>query len=32
MRRWWLSMADLMETNPDKSPVAVPLRQVFHLP
>jgi L-rhamnose mutarotase len=32
MRRWWAFMADLMETNPDKSPVATPLRKVFHLP
>jgi len=31
MRRWWAYMADLMETNPDHSPVVVPLRQVFHL-
>jgi len=31
MRRWWDYMADLMETNPDKSPVVIPLRQVFHL-
>ena len=32
MRRWWEHMAPLMETNPDDSPVAVPLRRVFHLP
>ena len=31
MRRWWAYMADLMETNPDHSPVAVPLETVFHL-
>jgi L-rhamnose mutarotase len=31
MRRWWDYMADLMEVNPDRSPVTVPLRQVFHL-
>ena len=30
MQRWWLYMADLMETNPDNSPVAIPLEQVFH--
>ncbi|WP_020605717.1 L-rhamnose mutarotase [Spirosoma spitsbergense] len=30
MQRWWLYMADLMETNPDNSPVVVPLEQVFH--
>ena len=32
MRRWWSAMADIMETNPDSSPVAGPLRRVFHLP
>lgn len=30
MQRWWAYMADLMETNPDNSPVVVPLIQVFH--
>ncbi|MDR2869427.1 MAG: L-rhamnose mutarotase [Deferribacteraceae bacterium] len=28
---WWAHMADIMETNPDNSPVSVPLRMVFHL-
>lgn len=32
MRRWWSAMADIMETNPDESPAATPLRRVFHLP
>jgi len=31
VRRWWDHMADLMETNPDRSPVSIPLREVFHL-
>jgi L-rhamnose mutarotase len=31
MRRWWDHMADIMATNPDKSPVAVPLETVFHM-
>lgn len=31
MRRWWDYMADIMETNPDGSPVAVPLVPVFQL-
>lgn len=31
MRRWWDYMADLMDTRPDASPVAVPLVRVFHL-
>jgi L-rhamnose mutarotase len=32
MGKWWAWMADLMETHPDRSPVAVPLKQVFHMP
>jgi L-rhamnose mutarotase len=32
MKRWWAHMADIMETNPDNSPVAVDLVPVFHLP
>ena len=32
MQRWWTWMAELMATNPDQSPVTVPLRRVFHLP
>ena len=30
-RRWWEHMAELMEVNPDHSPIAVPLKEVFHL-
>lgn len=30
-RRWWAAMADIMATNPDNSPVAVELEEVFHL-
>lgn len=30
-RKWWDFMADIMETNPDNSPVAVDLHPVFHL-
>lgn len=30
MQRWWLYMADLMETKPDNSPVVQPLERVFH--
>jgi len=29
--RWWRSMAPLMETNPDSSPVREPLVEVFHV-
>lgn len=30
-RRWWAYMRDIMETNPDNSPVSEPLEEVFHL-
>lgn len=30
-QRWWLSMRDLMPSNPDNSPVSSALREVFHL-
>ena len=30
VRKWWESMAPLMETNPDHSPICKPLREVFH--
>lgn len=30
-RKWWNYMADIMETNPDNSPVSIPLQKVFHL-
>jgi L-rhamnose mutarotase len=31
VRKWWDYMADIMETNPDNSPVSVPLRELFYL-
>ena len=31
VRKWWNYMADIMDTNPDKSPVAKDLKEVFHL-
>lgn len=31
MKKWWAYMADIMETNPDNSPVAKPLKQVFYM-
>lgn len=30
-RKWWAFMADIMETNPDDSPVSIDLAAVFHL-
>ncbi len=31
VQRWWAYMADIMETNPDKSPISLPLEEVFHM-
>ena len=31
VKKWWAYMADIMETNSDNSPVAVSLKEVFHL-
>lgn len=30
-RKWWDFMADIMDTNPDNSPVSIDLSPVFHL-
>ncbi|MBL7829121.1 MAG: L-rhamnose mutarotase [Saprospiraceae bacterium] len=32
MQRWWTYMADIMASNPDHSPVSIPLQEVFYLP
>jgi L-rhamnose mutarotase len=32
MQKWWAYMADLMASNPDNSPVSIPLEEVFYLP
>ena len=31
VKKWWKYMADIMETNPDNSPVSIPLLPVFNL-
>lgn len=31
VKRWWDYMSDIMEVNPDNSPVTVPLEEVFYL-
>ena len=31
VQKWWAHMADIMETNPDNSPVSAPLVEVFHM-
>ena len=30
-QKWWDMMADIMEVNPDNSPVTIPVKEVFHL-
>mgnify|MGYP000649588802 CR=1 FL=1 len=30
-QKWWEYMSDIMETNPDSSPVSVDLKEMFHL-
>ena len=32
MKKWWIYMKDIMETNEDNSPISVPLKEVFYLP
>lgn len=32
MQKWWAYMKDIMESNPDNSPVSVPLQEVFYMP
>ncbi|MBD0724729.1 L-rhamnose mutarotase [Flavobacterium sp. L1I52] len=32
VKKWWDFMADIMETNPDNSPVSVSLEEVFYMP
>ena len=31
VKKWWKYMGDIMETNPDNSPVSVNLTEVFHM-
>lgn len=30
-REWWKHMADIMETNPDNSPISIELKEVFNI-
>ena len=32
MQRWWKYMGDIMDSNPDHSPVSISLSEVFYLP
>lgn len=31
MKKWWAYMKDIMDSNPDNSPVSVSLNEVFYL-
>lgn len=31
VQKWWAYMADIMETNPDNSPISIPLPECFHM-
>ncbi|MFD0796555.1 L-rhamnose mutarotase [Maribacter chungangensis] len=31
VQKWWAFMADIMETNPDNSPVSTVLEEVFYM-
>lgn len=31
VQKWWAYMSDIMETNPDNSPVSVELQEVFYM-
>jgi L-rhamnose mutarotase len=32
VKKWWDFMADIMEVNPDNSPISKPLEEVFYMP
>lgn len=31
MQKWWAYMGDIMATNPDGSPIAIPLTETFYM-
>lgn len=31
VKKWWDFMADIMEVNPDNSPISIPLKEVFYM-
>ncbi|HBL78079.1 MAG: L-rhamnose mutarotase [Bacteroidetes bacterium GWF2_42_66] len=31
VKKWWAFMSDIMKSNPDNSPVTVPLDEVFYM-
>lgn len=32
MKKWWAYMKGIMASNPDNSPVSIPLQEVFYMP
>ena len=32
IKKWWAYMKDIMESNPDHSPVSISLKEVFYMP
>lgn len=32
MQKWWAYMGDIMDANPDNSPVSISLKEIFYLP
>jgi len=32
VKKWWKFMSDVMKTNPDNSPVSVPMEEMFYMP
>lgn len=32
VKKWWDFMADIMEVNPNNSPISTPLKEMFYLP
>ena len=31
MKKWFAYMVDIMDTNPDNTPICIPLKEVFHM-
>ncbi|MEO5999352.1 MAG: L-rhamnose mutarotase [Chitinophagaceae bacterium] len=31
MKKWWAYMRDIMDSNPDNSPVSIPLKEIFYI-
>ena len=32
VKKWWGFMADIMEVNPNNSPISIPLEELFYMP